>query len=567
MIATTGTLTRHSRETETERRLIRLDCLFLSLIVLAFALPFWKSLGFYSDDWQFLSSMTFCDNHTISGQWACLVSDSPETQLRPLQALGRYLMYNAFGLEPAGYHLVNSLIFCAAVVLLYLLLRQLNCSRVTSLCVALLFGSLPHYTADRFWIAAAEANLSIALCFLSFWAAAKASGALDRESSLWLSVSLVSMLGSAFTYEITVPLFIILPFILYVRLRRAPASLQKRVGRRFVWPLVAVAATWSVVFLFKAATRVTAHWQFRSLKHFWPITQHSLREYLYFNYGSFGLGLPWLAWRSLATWWNPRLAMISMAFLALTSLYFYSVVRSSPEKPELRPHSIALILSGTVVYWLGYVLFFLSGADFAGITGVDNRVTMAAAVGTALAMIGIFGLACSFVPMRFRRGLLCLVVGVYCAGGFVVVSTLGAFWAAASKEQHAVLNELRTRLPALDRGTVLLLDGVCPYAGPAVVFETDWDVTGALRILYRDPTLLGNVVDPNIKVLPDQIVRSFYDEQVSYPFSKNLILYHAGRHETCRLADAKAAQDCLEKGNFREGVCPASKAGRGVLIY
>ena len=90
-------------------------------------------------------------------------------------------MYRAFGLEPVGYHVVNSLIFCAAVVLLYLLLRQLNCSRVTSLCVALLFGSLPQYTADRFWIAAAEANLSMALCCLSFLAATKRSGRLGSQ--------------------------------------------------------------------------------------------------------------------------------------------------------------------------------------------------------------------------------------------------------------------------------------------------------------------------------------------------------------------------------------------------
>ena len=288
------------------------------------------------------------------------------------------------------------------------------------------------------------------------------------------------MVGSAFAYEMTVPLFVILPFILFVRLRHAPPSLQGPARSRYVWPLVAVAATWAVVFFFKAAARVAAAWQFQSLKRLWPITQHPLREYLYFNSGSFGLGLPWLAWRSLATWWNPRLAMISGAFLAATSLYSYSVVRSPPEKPELRTHSIALILAGTVIYWLGYALFFPSSADFADITGVDNRVTMAAAVGTAIAMIGMFGLACTFVRVPFRRGLLCLVVGVYCTCGFVVVSTLGAFWAAASKEQDAVLNELRTRLPALDRGTVLLLDGVCPYAGPGIVFETNWDVTGAL---------------------------------------------------------------------------------------
>src|ERR1700733_6448889 len=567
MMATLHRLTGHSRESEKERRLIRWDCLFLSLIVLAFALPFWKSLGFYSDDWAFLSSMTFCDNHTISGQWACLVSDSPETRLRPIQALERYLMYKAFGLEPVGYHVVNSLIFCAAVVLLYLLLRQLNFSRVTSLCVALLFGSLPHYSADRFWISAAEANLSMALCFFGFWAAAKASGGLNRKSSVWLAVSLISMVGSAFAYEMTVPLFVILPFILYVRLRHAPVSLQSRARHNYVWPLIAVAATWTVVFLYKANTRVTFTWQFRNLRRLWPLAGHCLREYLYFNFGSFGLGLPWLAWRSVITWWNPPLAMISMALLAVIPPYLCAAMWGSPETPRLRSHSIALVLAGTVVYGLGYVLFFFLSADFAGITGDDNRVTMASAVGTAVAMIGIFGLACSFVPMRFRLGLLCLVVGVYCAGGFAVVSTIGAFWPAASKEQHAVLDELRTRLPALDRGTVLLLDGVCPYAGPAVVFETDWDVTGALRILYRDPALSGNIIDPNVKILPDRIMRSFYGEEVSYPFGKNLVLYHVGRHETCRLVDAKAAQDCLEKGNFREGVCPASEAGRGVPVY
>ena len=45
----------------------------------------------------------------------------------------------------------------------------------------------------------------------------------------------------------------------------------------------------------------------------------------------------------------------------------------------------------------------------------------------------------------------------------------------ATAEQR-VLASTQQRFPAMPPNSTLLLDGVCPYAGPAVVFEANWDL-------------------------------------------------------------------------------------------
>lgn len=185
-----------------------------------------------------------------------------------------------------------------------------------------------------------------------------------------------------------------------------------------------------------------------------------------------------------------------------------------------------------------------------------------------MAIVGLFGIAVSFVRNeRVRNGLLSLSLGFLCGCGIAVTATEGSYWRMASQKQGDVLADIRSHFAVLPSGTILLLDGVCPYIGPGIVFECDWDVSGALQILYHDPTVGGDVITPRVAIRPDRLVTFIYGEERSYNYSENLLVYHVGRHLACQLKDSRTAQACLDSGNWRQGSCPASSEGMGVPIF
>ena len=70
-------------------------------------------------------------------------------------------------------------------------------------------------------------------------------------------------------------------------------------------------------------------------------------------------------------------------------------------------------------------------------------------------------------------------------------------------------------------GTTLILDGVCPFSGPAVVFETDWDLRGALQAMHGDKTILADVVGPYMRVTDEGSVTSAYGYETFYRYGEN----------------------------------------------
>jgi hypothetical protein len=109
---------------------------------------------------------------------------------------------------------------------------------------------------------------------------------------------------------------------------------------------------------------------------------------------------------------------------------------------------------------------------------------------------------------------------------------------------------------------------VCRYAGPAPVFEANWDLAGALQLLYRDPTIKADVVNPTLEVREDGIHTFEYDVASRYPYGPDVFLYHFGRREVRTFPDAGAARSYFAEVNpDRNGDCPPGWGGWGEVLF
>src|SRR4029453_16256485 len=95
---------------------------------------------------------------------------------------------------------------------------------------------------------------------------------------------------------------------------------------------------------------------------------------------------------------------------------------------------------------------------------------------------------------------------------------LATFWIAAWQRQRQVVGNIRQALPELAPGTTLILDGVCPYLGPAIVFESSWDLAGALRVVYGDRTLHADVTTGRFSIHDDGLRTRIYHASQFSPY-------------------------------------------------
>ena len=169
---------------------------------------------------------------------------------------------------------------------------------------------------------------------------------------------------------------------------------------------------------------------------------------------------------------------------------------------------------------------------------------------------------------RLRNGFFCLLVALLCICGFLVNNTIATFWIDASRQQQIVITALRNQFPTLPSDSTLILDGVCPYIGPGVVFECYWDVGGMLRTHYRDLTLKGDIVTRTLEVKGEGLYTKIYGETSYYPYKDKLFLYHFGQKKIYRLTDFETARRYFQTINpDHDGGCPRGGEGYGVRIF
>ena len=141
----------------------------MAVIIAASTVQYVARLGFASDDWAFLGSLTThgdlsAPGRSVEHDFAIYLS------ARPVQVAYQTLLYDAFGPNLLGYHLVNAVVLAVMGALGYLVLRELAMPRLPAVAVAVTYGLLPHYSTDRFWWAAFGYSAAMMLALASMYA-------------------------------------------------------------------------------------------------------------------------------------------------------------------------------------------------------------------------------------------------------------------------------------------------------------------------------------------------------------------------------------------------------------
>src|SRR5262245_32680684 len=475
------------------------DSLFLLLIVFISAAPYFRGLGFYSDDWPFLAAMSAADRPTVGATFAALYHD--EMRMRPVQVLTLATLFRLFGLEPLGYHLVNTALLGAGVVLCYLIFRELRLPRDIALAVALIFGVLPHYSTDRFWVAAMQVTLSMTLYYLSLYADLRATHSSAAGSWAWRAVAMVAMMGSFLAYEVWLPFFLLNVLLAYVQAGRSaraggrprPAAMRLPVLLGTTVLALLPVILWKMQFV----TRLESLALEQRVASFAWLLKGSARV----GYGEYGIGLPFVVARILRHYPSAPVSATALGVAVIVFLYMWRVIREATGWGRSGATALALLGAGVGVFLLGYTVFFFTQNAQYSATGISNRVAIAAALGVALGWVGgIVAVALPITRQRLQDGLFAGGVAAAAGTSVLIIGTIGAFWDEAYRREERILADIRLALPDLPREATLILDGVCPYSGPAVVFDSSWDLAGALRIVYRDFTIRADVVTPNLTV-------------------------------------------------------------------
>lgn len=542
------------------------DGLLIGAVVLASAGFYVGYLGFYSDDLAFLEGMVLGGPDR---SFPALLRDAlwaNSIWTRPVQALYATALYQAFGLAPLGYHLVNTVVIATGVSFFYLALREFAMARPVAFAVALLYGLLPHYSTDRYFYMVFQAPLSMTTYFLSLYAELRSvSARAGRAWWSWRALATGAMLVSVLSYEVFLPLFFLHPLLAWLRRRELTGRTRVTAGEALqvaVLPaLLIVAAS-----VFKAATsdRLQAAGLDEHLGWFARFLAKGAWTALA---GDFGLGLPRVMADVVV---NHEVGAVLAAGLVVVLLVFAWLWRMGADAAMADLATVRRLLMGAVAFFAGgYSIFLFSFMAAITSTGMDNRTAIAAAVGVAFGAVALVTGLCSLLRTpRARAGLFAALLALACGSGFVLVNVLGLYWATAAKEQARVLTALRRDLPTPAPGTMLVLDGLCRYVGPGAVFETWWDTTGAVRMLYGDKTLQADVITPRTLVTEAGLVSRIYNMTNGPYHFDALQVYDVREGATYRLADAESAREYFRTRNpMFDGGCRPDMAGVGERVF
>jgi hypothetical protein len=552
------------------------DALFLALVVFVPALLYLPRLGFYSDDWAFLAALGV---HPGGSLWEHIVLMFPVTDLRPGHAVYSALMYYFFGLVPAGYHLVNHLIIVLGLVILVVVLRRVGVSHALALTAVTVFGLMPSYSTLRFWFAAHTANLSLLLYLLSLSVDLRVPASGVWRAVGWRVLSAGMALASVLLYELTMPLLLLNPVAAWWvrRGRPSPRALTEAGarpdGRLFLdlainVGIVAFAAGYKLLMSPRASSGERTALLDRLVR--------LIRGVLNHHGFVFGVGEPVSVWTILTSYFDLWTLLVALLAGVGVAAYLYQTFAWSPlvspllTRAEARRRLSTIVGLGLLVLGFGYLIFLTNDQFHFSAAGITNRVTQTGSIGAALVLTGLFGLLSTLVARpTLQRAALSTLVGLYCGVGVLIIGTVGSFWEEAYRRETAIIEDLRRAVPMLPSGSTLLLDGECAYIGPAIVFESSWDLAGVVRLLYQDRTLRADIVSARLEIDASEVWTwlSVPADHFSYPYANGILIYNRLHGVVVPIRDAGEMERYLERYNrTRDNGCPFGWPGNGVTI-
>jgi hypothetical protein len=390
----------------------------------------------------------------------------------------------------------------------------------------------------------------------------------ERNLNRWRIISIVSLILSLYCYEVALGL-IVAAFAFAVWRVWKRRSGTSHISLVKLAPLSAIGVVFLLIVVMKAIgqKRMVYH------HHFFPrlgeLALHAFAQSLKFIYGFYGLRLPF----ELRTLWRDSAIGITAICIALlvacfTCVYLWRLLKTSAF-PSRRA-CVWAIVAGFVLFGLGFAIFFPDGTSEFSTADLSNRVVIASALGAACALVGTIGLACSV----FKRGqaqarAFSLAIGLLCGTYSLVVSGISFFWADAAVRQEQIEHSLVAHVHSLPGNSMLLLDGFCRYTGPGIVFETDWDATGVIRLNLHDNSLAGDVVSDDLN-FGDEAVKSPLPEHGyrHYAYSDHLFVFNLKSQKLTPLRSKSDAEDYKRSMNpSGNSGCPPAREGFGAPIF
>jgi len=532
------------------------DCLVLAIAALLPVILYIRKLGVYADDWGFFARFQANGDRTLADLLRSFYS-FPRTRSRPVMELYEAGMFRVFGFHHLGYHVVNTFVFFTSALLLYLSIRLLLRERFIALVIPVIFLLLPNYSGARFAPCAFMIGLSMAFFFLNLYAMLKALEH-GKLSLGWTCVSVVALVISCLAYEVALPLFGLNLVVTWAFERRKPfPDRLQPLSIRLL--LASNAMALLPVIVFKKLTTVRYHGiaSMRSV----------LKGAVLVHFYQFGLRLPVVVAKCILTYWNPARFAIAVLLATFLSWYLWRIQRDSHDPAwELRK-SLTLMASALVVFAAGHAIFLVSAGETGfTATGFESRTAIAASLGVAILFAGAV-MSVGALVKAYRKLVTALLLALLCGCELLATSTITSFWAAAADRQQVVLNSIQHDIPVLSPNSVLLLDGICPYIGPGIVFEGGSDMSGSLQLLYHDPSLHGDVVTPRLEVHPDEIETRIYRHFRFYPYASNLKLYDFRSKRVSTISDLASALRHFTVMGPAHTFCPEGNEGDGVAIF
>lgn len=539
------------------------DVVFLFVVSALPAITYVWTLGFYLDDYYELELMSTSHDQSLWGLYSALLSGDPKSHLRPIEYFGLALLYRLFGTSTVHYHIVLALLVPVCAVALYLVLRRLGQPRFLALGVPIVFAMAPHYSSARFWVVAYSPAVTLTLYLISLYCGLRALESRGRHLVGWIAGGVAAMLVSVFLYEITFPLFVLNALFLWYRARgrtygpgRAAAS-------------YATALALAVIAKIVLAIRVGSETSYSIGGYEGGLAHHTayvVSGAIKVNFGTYGIGLPYVLWWIIEHRFSWIVLATSVLVGVVTFLYLARGVGDlelpSPARRGVRwPAWREFAVAGVLLIAVGYALFVVTGEIYFTSAGIDNRVNIIAAVGIAVLAVGLVLRATALVQRRWRQPAFSLAIASLAAVGVLVTNTIAGYWGSAYTRQKEVIERLRDTLPHNPSNTTVLLDRICPEIGPGIVFLGHYDLAGALRTAYRDPTIGGAVMTHDVDAArPGLVIATTWrglTERRRYSYRRRLLVYDWHRGSLTPLQDAGAARAYLDR--TPRIICPARR--------
>ena len=449
----------------------------LAVLQAIIGLAYVRHGGFLYDDWAYASRAHF---HGFSGLFSSELTQHPR---RPLMAL-YYATTNS--LVGTHQHLQLALAAAehvAAAFALFLVLRKVGLDLLSSGLAASLYLVFPFADSVWLWATSGQISLAVTLWLLGLLASSTGLEA-ERRGRAWQAMAIALYVASVLLYELTLPAVVLGGALAFLR------GPPRRAWRWWSAELVAIGLAVLLV-TSRAIPLIHGH----------DVLAHQgVRGTLDHARQIGDQGTTLLA-QALVPFGSPDRFAILAGALLLAGIAA-SVARYSSHARLARDllRWLAVAGVGLVFTFAGWLMLAPADDYYVPLqAGIGNRINAVAAVGIVIVLVAMIRIV-SFVAFQgaeLRRlrapAALSALVGIAVAGAYLahVGRDRGAY-ERAHVESSAVLAALRGEPPPPRAGTTIIVRGFNLWAAPGVpVFAAHWDLKGAVRLLWNDPSLQG----------------------------------------------------------------------------